>query len=138
MWQKNEAAEKTVEEKRKTRVTITDEIKEEEEGNSESEDEKEKPLLDSPNHSSVAGSDKDKQPEGDGLEDTFISLDEALNFDFDINKVTKLDQRLKDINRQPRARNELYPFRLQLQSKRVKKCKQCVKKIVAPGEQQRV
>jgi len=60
-----------------------------------------------------------------------------LEQEFDINKVSKLDQRLKDVNRQPRKRSDLYPFRLQLLSKRVKKCKQCTKKIVAPGDQSR-
>lgn len=35
-------------------------------------------------------------------------------------------------------KNDLYPFRLQLLSKRVKKCKTCTKKIVAPGDQTRV
>lgn len=37
--------------------------------------------------------------EGDGDEETFMPLDEALEAEFDINKVSKLDQRLKDINR---------------------------------------
>ena len=45
---------------------------------------------------------------------------------------------MKDVNRQPRLKNDLYPFRLQLLSKRVKKCKTCTKKIVAPGDQTRV
>mmetsp|Transcript_43564 Transcript_43564/g.57684 ORF Transcript_43564/g.57684 Transcript_43564/m.57684 type:complete len:145 (+) Transcript_43564:1360-1794(+) len=78
--------------------------------------------------------------EGDDAEENFMSLDEALELEgqFDINKVSKLDQRLKDINRQPRKRNDLYPFRLQLLSKRVKKCKDCKKKIVAPGDQSRL
>ena len=66
--------------------------------------------MDSP-RSSMAG-DRTRLSEGDGNEETFPSLDEALEMDFDINKVTKLDQRLKDINRQPRSRAQLYPFRL--------------------------
>ena len=39
--------------------------------------------------------------EGDENEETFLPLDEALELEskFDINKVSKLDQRLKDVNR---------------------------------------
>lgn len=37
------------------------------------------------------------------------------------------------MNRQPRKKAELYPYKLQLLTKRVKKCKTCQKKIVVPN-----
>lgn len=141
MWQRpeDEEQEKTVTEgKNALKNAITDEIKEEEqEGSDASDEEDDKP--DSPGADSMTGSQFNNTMinEGDEGDDTFMPLDEALGMEFDINKVSKLEQRLHDVNRQPRKRNELYPFRLQLLSKRVKKCKSCHKKIVAPGDQSR-
>lgn len=144
VWQKKEEEKKKEDEiQGKTGIgaAIIDGIKEEEgEGSGDSDDEVDKTKQEnSPDESSNSGSEKNLTMvgEGDDNEDTFLSLDEALEADFDINKVSKLEQRLKDINRQPRLKNDLYPFRLQLLSKRVKKCKQCSKKIVAPGDQAR-
>ena len=94
--------------------TITDEIKEEEQEGSDDSDGEDGKKPPSPGAESTgAGSNWNRNvDEGDEGEDTFPSLDEALNMDFDINKVSRLDQRLKDVNRQPRRRSDLYPFRL--------------------------
>ena len=43
-----------------------------------------------------------------------------------------------DINWQPRKKSELYPIRLQLLTKRVKKCKDCQRKIMVPNDRNRV
>ena len=121
--------------KPKAAPSITDEIKEEDDEQKEGSDDSED---DSPPANSVLDSDFDKTVAEEGGEqedkDEFPSLEEALAEDFDINKVSKLQQRLKDVNQQPRARNALFPFRLQLLSKRVKKCKSCKKKIVGPND----
>ena len=82
---------------------MIDGIKEEEgegSGDSDEEDEKNGLKLDSPGASSMAGSMNNTMiGEGDDNEDIFMPLDEALESEFDINKVSKLDHRLKDINR---------------------------------------
>ena len=106
MWQKE--AEKEPEPEKKVGGaldnTITDEIKEEEqEGSEGSDDEAEKTKIDSP-MGSISNADNSilNNPEGDdAAEETFMSLDEAIEAEthFDINKVSKLDQRLKDVNR---------------------------------------
>lgn len=143
MWQRPEEEKKEDEANKMAEKTLTHEIEikeEEDEGSELSEDEADQTKLDSP-LSNGPGSDRPSMiGEGDDAEETFMPLDEALELEsqFDINKVSKLDQRLKDINRQPRKRSDLYPFRLQLLSKRVKKCRSCKKKIVAPGEQARM
>ena len=99
MWQMPEEDKKEPEKQNPLDAAITDEIKEEEEGSGDSEDETERKKLDSP--LSNAGSEINKTliGEGDDNEDTFMSLDQALESEFDINKVSKLDQRLKDVNR---------------------------------------
>ena len=98
-WQRNQDEEekKAQELKPKTSLenAIIDGIKEEEgEGSGDSDDEADKTnKLDSPGASSMAGSERNLTMvgEGDDTEDTFLSLDEALEADFDINKVSKLD-----------------------------------------------
>jgi len=139
MWQRPEEDKREEENAKTLDKGITDEIKEEEELSELSDDDADKEKPDSP--LSNLGSERFTQVgEGDDTEDTFMPLDEALELEsaFDINKLSKLEQRLKDVNRQPRKRSDLYPFRLQLLSKRVKKCKSCKKKILAPGDQSRV
>lgn len=99
MWQRPEE-EKKVEEK-VLDTGITDEIKEEEELSELSEDEADKDKPDSPPLSNLGSERNTMVGEGDENEETFMPLDEALELEgnFDINKVTRLDQRLKDVNR---------------------------------------
>ena len=115
MWQKAEEEKKAPEPKNTLDTTITDEIKEEDQEGSEASDDeplnKTKANDDSPRSEINSVIDNTSIGEGDE-EGNFMSLDEALESEFDINKVSKLNQRLKDVNRQPRKRNELYPFRL--------------------------
>ena len=114
MWQKIEEEKKAPEPKNTLDTTITDEIKEEDqEGSEASEDEEVKQKVNDDSPRSEINSVIDNTSIGEGDEEgNFMSLDEALESEFDINKVSKLNQRLKDVNRQPRKRNELYPFRL--------------------------
>ena len=101
MWQKIEEEKKAPEPKTTLDSTINDEIKEEEqEGSEASDDEIEKSKLhdDSPRSERNSVIDRDSVGEGDD-EGNFMSLDEALESEFDINKVSKLNQRLKDVNR---------------------------------------
>ena len=100
MWQRPEEEKKKEETKNPLDSAITDEIKEEDEG-SDASDEEQKNRLDSPGALSNAASENrfTETGEGDDAEETFMSLDEALSSEFDINKVSKLDQRLKDVNR---------------------------------------
>lgn len=79
-WIKDEDVDKKESEtKAKINAAVTDEIKEEEEDDAESENEDAKSKRsDSPGNTSLIGSVKDQAAEGDGMEDTFMSLDEAL------------------------------------------------------------
>ena len=63
------------------------------EDSGDSEDEAEKTKVDSPGASSMGGSQQNLTMigEGDDTEDTYLPLDEALEAEFDINKVSKLD-----------------------------------------------
>ena len=56
----------------------------------------------------------DKQDgDGDDKEDSiWPSLDDALAKDFDINSVSTLKQRFNDVQRQPRKKGDLYPYKL--------------------------
>ena len=98
-WQRNQEEEekKASELKPKSSLenAIINGIKEEEgEGSGDSDDEAEKTKVeDSPVASDMAGSERNLTMvgEGDDTEDTFLSLDEALETDFDINKVSRLD-----------------------------------------------
>ena len=115
-----------------------EEIKEEdEEKGSDSEEAKEVQekksvdLSDMSNDSAYASNKGgDNQEEEDGA---WPSLDEALAKNFDINEVSTLKQRFNDVNRQPRKKADLYPYKLQLLTKRIKRCKTCEKKIVVPN-----
>ena len=104
MWQRSKEEEKKAAEdaaKKPTQI-VTDEIKEEDQEHSDdSEEESQMKLDESALDSSFAGSQRGETfiGEGDDTEDTFMPLDQALEQEFDINKVSKLDQRLKDVNR---------------------------------------
>ena len=57
--------------------------------------------------------DLSKDSEKDEEEETaWPTLDEALAKSFDINEVSTLKQRFNDVNRQPRKKAELYPYKL--------------------------
>lgn len=73
-WIKEDDEKKESESKAKITAAVTDEIKEEEEDDGESENEDAKGS-DSPENTSLVGSVKDQAAEGDGMEDTFMSLD---------------------------------------------------------------
>lgn len=64
---------------------------------------------------------------------TFPSLDEALNMKFDLNNITNMQQRLRNINCQPREIKQLYPAPFHLLTKREKRCKECHKFIIKPN-----
>jgi len=105
-------------------------IKEEDE-NEGSGSEEEKKLdseLSSMSNDSKYASDKEEEDET-----VWPSLDEALAKDFDINEVSTLKQRFNDLQRQPRKKTDLYPYKLQLLTKRIKRCRKCQKKIVVPN-----
>ena len=101
MWQHPDEEKEVQSKKNPLDNTITDEIKEEEQEGSDDSDGEDGKKPPSPGAESTgAGSNWNRNvDEGDEGEDTFPSLDEALNMDFDINKVSRLDQRLKDVNR---------------------------------------
>ena len=117
-----------------------EEIKEEDEGKEGSDSEETKEAqnklseqLSSPlSNDSAFGSNKgeDDQEEND---EAWPTLDEALAKDFDINEVSTIKQRFNDVQRQPRKKSDLFPYKLQLLTKRVKRCKKCEKKIVVPN-----
>lgn len=64
---------------------------------------------------------------------TFPSLDEALNIAVDLNNITSIQQRLRNINQQPRLMSQLYPAPFHLLTKRDKRCKDCNKLIIKPN-----
>lgn len=64
---------------------------------------------------------------------TFPSLDEALKMNFDLNNVTNIQQRLRNLNCQPREIKQLYPAPFHLLTKREKRCKDCHKFIIKPN-----
>ena len=63
----------------------------------------------------------------------FPSLDEALNEPFDLNNITTMAQRLRNLNCQPRETKHLYPAPFLLLAKRDKRCKDCNKIIIKPN-----
>ena len=98
MWQSKEEEEKKAADIAAPKTTLEagfiDGIKEEEgEGSGDSDEEVDKTKQDSPGASSMGGSERNLTMvgEGDDNEDTFMPLDEALEAEFDINKVSKLD-----------------------------------------------
>jgi len=73
-------------------------------------------------------SDDDSDGSGNYLDDdTFSSLDDALNEPFEINDYSNLKQRFKNVLLQPRNMSDLYPAPLYLLTKRIKRCKTCTK-----------
>jgi hypothetical protein len=52
---------------------------------------------------------------------------------FDLNNVTNIQQRLRNINSQPREIKQLYPAPFHLLTKREKRCKECHKFIIKPN-----
>jgi len=50
----------------------------------------------------------------------------------DLNTITTLPQRLRNVNSQPRQVDELYPAPFNLVTKREKRCKDCRKVIIKP------
>lgn len=84
MWQRPEEEKKEDEANKLTEPTLTHEIEikeEEDEGSELSEDEADQTKLDSP-LSNGPGSDRPSMiGEGDGAEETFMSLDEALELE---------------------------------------------------------
>jgi len=64
---------------------------------------------------------------------SYPSLDEALDMKFELNHITGMNQRLRNLNCQPRELKELYPAPFQLLTKREKRCKECHKIIIKPN-----
>ena len=64
---------------------------------------------------------------------SFPSLDDALEMKFDVNSVTSIAQRLRNINCQPRTLRDLYPAPFHLLTKREKRCKNCHKFVIKPN-----
>jgi hypothetical protein len=65
---------------------------------------------------------------------SFKSLSEALSDSFDINEVSTLTQRLKNVPLQPFRVKDMQPLPLFLLTKRQKKCKTCSKILVKPSK----
>jgi len=63
----------------------------------------------------------------------YLPLDEALKTKLDLNQVTNIYQRFRNINSQPRHMSELYPAPFLLLTKREKRCKDCHKFIIKPN-----
>ena len=63
----------------------------------------------------------------------YPSLDEALDMKFDLNNSTNIQQRLRNLNCQPRDMKELYPAPFHLLTKREKRCKDCQKFVIKPN-----
>lgn len=63
----------------------------------------------------------------------FPSLDDAINEPFDLNNITNMAQRLRNLNCQPRETKHLYPAPFLLLAKRDKRCKECNKIIIKPN-----
>lgn len=64
---------------------------------------------------------------------TFPSLDDALELKFDLNNITNIQQRHRNLNCQPRLIQDLYPAPLHLLTKREKRCKECHKFVIKPN-----
>lgn len=63
----------------------------------------------------------------------YPSFEEAIEMKFDLNKVTNIQQRLRNLNCQPRDIQELYPAPFHLLTKREKRCKECHKFVIKPN-----
>lgn len=64
---------------------------------------------------------------------SYPSLDDALEIKFDLNYSTNIQQRLRNLNCQPRDLKELYPAPFHLLTKREKRCKDCQKFVIKPN-----
>jgi hypothetical protein len=63
----------------------------------------------------------------------YPSLEEAMDIKFDLNDVTNIQQRLRNLNCQPRNVKDLYPAPFHLLTKREKRCKDCHKFVIKPN-----
>lgn len=63
---------------------------------------------------------------------SYPSLDEALEMKFELNNITNINQRFRNLNCQPREIKQLYPAPFQLLTKREKRCQDCKKIIIKP------
>jgi hypothetical protein len=67
------------------------------------------------------------------IEVGYPSLEEAMDIKFDLNDVTNIQQRLRNLNCQPRNVKDLYPAPFHLLTKREKRCKDCHKFVIKPN-----
>ena len=98
-------------------------------GNGEAQDEEMRQEVGEFKDQIEVSDDSDLKPQHDDIV-SYPSLDEALDIKFDVNTITSMPQRLRNLNCQPRILKELQPAPFHLLAKREKRCNTCHKIVI--------